>query len=114
MLLKLDRLRRAPKPVDLWSPQFRESQVPASADGRQLQEFLLRMEALVELRAAPGNTERAKAIVQAMDLEIRGALDSPTKHRDWREARPRVVDLLNQLGQVLYEEVQPETPSPLD
>ena len=106
-MLLLFRCQREAQQPDVWSPQFRERQIPIVADARELDEFIIRMQALVELRTAPWNEDRANTIVQAMDMEIRNALESPTKHRDWRETRPRVVALLTELGQVLYEEIPP-------
>jgi hypothetical protein len=104
----LFRRRHAEPPVkDLWGLQFSTRRVPLAPDPALLDQLLLRLRALVELRAVAANVDHATALVDAMELEIRNTLESPSKYRDWRETRPRVLQLLMELGQVLYQELPP-------
>lgn len=103
------RRRREPPEEDLWGPQFNFSRVPMAPDAVELDRLLLRLQALSDIRAPSFQLEHAREIVGQIEDVIREALESPTKHRDWREARPRVLELLTQLGQILYQQVPPSS-----
>jgi hypothetical protein len=100
--------RREPEPLDLWGPNFNPRRVPMHPDPVELDRLVLRAQTLAEIRAPFDQLGRAMDIVANIEAEIAYTLDSPTKHRDWREARLRVMDLLTQLGEVVYQEVPAE------
>ncbi len=102
--------RREPEPVDLWGPEFNERRVPVGPDPVELERLIARLYALIELRADYPQQQPANDIVALMDAEIAAALTSPTKHRDWKETRPKVLQLLTELGMVLYQ----QHPEPTD
>jgi hypothetical protein len=101
--------RRQPPEEDLWGPHFNFRRVPLAADSVELDRLVLRLQALSDVRAPAFQLEHARAIVAGIETEIGNTLESPTKHRDWREARPRVLELLTQLGQILYQQVPPSS-----
>lgn len=95
---------REPPPVDLWGPEFNERRVPLGPDPIELERLMVRLQALVELRGEVRDMDRTNEILATMDAEISVALTSPTKHRDWQTARPRLLQLLTELGEVLYQQ----------
>jgi hypothetical protein len=99
------RRARQEREIDLWGPNFNFRRVPLEADPIELDRLVLRLQALTDIRAPNFQIDHAKAIIGEVQTEIENALQSPTKHRDWREARPRVLELLTQLGQILYQQV---------
>ena len=99
------RARREPVEEDLWGPNFSPRRVPMAADAVELDRLVLRLHAVTDIRAPSFQLEHAREVVEAIQKEIQSTLDSPSKHRDWREARPRVLELLTQLGQILYQQV---------
>ncbi len=100
---------REPVEEDLWGPNFNPRRVPLAADPAELDRLVLRLQALTEIRAPSFQLDHARAIVAGIETEIQNTLESPTKHRDWRETRPRVLELLTQLGQILYQQVPPSS-----
>ena len=100
--------RREPEPIDLWGPAFSEGRVPIQPDPVELDRMILRAQTLAEIRAPIDDLGRAMDIVANIEAEVAYALDSPTKHRDWPAARQRVLDLLTQLGQLVYQELPAE------
>ena len=79
-------------------------QLPEGPDAYELELLIMRTKALVELRCNDENRDRAEALAVELEAEIQDALDSPTKHRDWKVARPRVEQLLAELDRMLYYE----------
>ena len=108
-MLLFKRRRREPPEVDLWGPHFNFARVPMAPDAVELDRLLLRLQALSDIRAPAFQLEHAREIVGEIEDVIRDALESPTKHRDWRETRPRILELLTQLGQILYQQVPPSS-----
>lgn len=106
-MLLFKHRRREPVDEDLWGPHFNVRRVPMTPDAVELDRLLLRLQALSDIRAPAFQLEHARSIVAEIETEVRNALESPTKHRDWREIRPRVLELLTQLGQILYQQVPP-------
>jgi hypothetical protein len=78
--------------------------LPEGPDGYELDVLVKRINAMVELRAGEANRDRAEGLVAQIEAGIEDALESPTKHRDWRAARPRIQHMLDELEQVLYHE----------
>ncbi|HLY64674.1 MAG TPA: hypothetical protein VKU60_03985 [Chloroflexota bacterium] len=78
--------------------------LPEGPDSYELDVVVKRINAMVELRAGEANRDRAESLVAQIENDIEDALNSPTKHRDWKAARPRIQDMLDQLEQVLYYE----------
>jgi hypothetical protein len=104
----LFKRRDAEPPVEnLWGPQFNERRVPEGPDESELDRLVLRLQAMIEMRAPYSAMDQANEIVASIEAEIAAALQSPTKHRDWRETRPRILGLLTELGQVVYQELPP-------
>ena len=101
--------RREPEPLDLWGPAFSPRRVPMGPDPAELDRLVLCLECLRVELAPLYEIPRAINIVAHVEAEIAYALDSPTKHRDWREARPRILALIEQLGAVLYQEIPEES-----
>jgi len=99
------RRQAEPAEVDLWGPNFNPRRVPLAADPAELDRLVLRLQALTDIRAPSFQIDHAREIVAGIETEIQNTLESSTKHRDWREARPRVLELLTQLGQILYQQV---------
>ena len=95
---------REPKPLNLWGHEFDERRVPVWPDSVELERLVLRLQALADLRGGVDDMDRTNDILSRMEAEIEEAMSSPTKHRDWREARPRVLALMTELGQVLYQQ----------
>jgi hypothetical protein len=107
-MLLFKRRRREPEPIDLWGPSFNPRRVPEGPDPIELNRLVIRLQTLSEVRAPLDEIPRAMAIVASIEDLIAYVLESPTKHRDWREARPRIVALVEQLGTVLYQELPEE------
>ncbi|HLY64315.1 MAG TPA: hypothetical protein VKU60_02180 [Chloroflexota bacterium] len=82
--------------------------LPEGPDAYELERIIMHYSALVELRASDEDRDEAEELVARIDTEIQTALDSPTKHRDWKAARPRIEQLVTQLDQLLYYQ-QPES-----
>lgn len=76
--------------------------VPESPDPAELERLVVRLSVLVDLRATPDNAERAAALVADIETLIDDTLESSSKHRDWRVARFRVLELLQELDRILY------------
>jgi hypothetical protein len=108
-MLLFKRRQREPAEEDLWGPQFNFRRVPLAADAEELDRLVLRLQALTDIRSPSFQLDHARAIVDDIQTEIQNTLESPTKHRDWREARPRILELLTQLGQILYQQVPPSS-----
>ncbi|HLG74379.1 MAG TPA: hypothetical protein VK009_28505 [Chloroflexota bacterium] len=98
------RREREPAPVNLWGHEFDERRVPVWPDSVELERLMVRLQALADLRGEAKDIDVTNDILNRMQAEIEDAMSSPTKHRDWREARPRVLALLTELGQVLYQQ----------
>jgi hypothetical protein len=96
--------RREPAPLNLWGHEFDERRVPVWPDSVELDRLLVRLQAVVDLRGEVKDMGLTNDILVRMQVEIDEAMGSPTKHRDWRDARPRVLALLTELGQVLYQQ----------
>jgi len=77
-------------------------QVPEFPDAVELERLLVRLSVLVELRSSNENGQRAHALLAEIETIVNETLDSPTKHRDWRVQRFRVLELLTDLDRVLY------------
>ena len=103
--MSIFKRRHDPPEEDLWGPQFAERRVPLEADSEELNRLVLRLQALVDVRAPPFQLDHARAVVADIETIIVDCLESPTKHRDWRQSRPRVLELLTQLVQILYQQV---------
>lgn len=76
--------------------------LPEGPDGYELDVIVKRINAMVDLRAGEANRDRAEELVVAIEADIQDALDSPTKHRDWRAAKPHIQKMLDELEHVLY------------
>jgi len=76
--------------------------VPMGPDPAELDRVLLRLQALVDVRADSDKMSAAQQLVDRIDVEIREALGSPTKHRDWPPARERIIEMMTELGELLY------------
>jgi hypothetical protein len=81
---------------------LRPMHVPESPDPRELERLLVRLSVLVDLRTTPDNADRARDLVATIETVIDETLESPSKHRDWRSGRYRVLELLTELDRVLY------------
>ena len=77
-------------------------QVPESPDPRELERLLVRLSVLVDLRSTNENATRAVELLDDIESLIDRTLESPSKHRDWRSARFKVLELLTELDRVLY------------
>lgn len=107
-MLMFKRRHREEPVKDVWGPQFNPRRVPVGPDSVELDRLVLRLHSLVELRGHIRDREQTKEILSNIESEIQAAMTSPTKHRDWRETRARVLELIDELGTVLYRE-QPES-----
>jgi hypothetical protein len=85
--------------------------LPEGPDGYELDIVIKRINALVDLRTGEANRDHAEALVAEIENQIEQALASPTKHRDWRAARPRIQQMLDALDEVLYQQ-QPDFDEP--
>src|SRR5438045_2792465 len=85
-----------------WSPLMDPRRIPVGPDAAELDRVILRLQALVDVRADATKLDQAQQLVDRIEVEIRDALESPTKHRAWTETRLRVIELMDDLGEVLY------------
>ena len=76
--------------------------VPEQPDAVELERLLMRLSALIELRAAPENEFRARQLLATIEHEIDTTFNSGVRHREWRVRRYRVLELMAELDQILY------------